>query len=173
MDADPMDADNNSMPPTSSFLDARLCGIKLKVTPESAYIKSKELVVFVREVERKLVVCQLHYNAERHLDAKRLSLKHPSAARDNGLLVVIKGQHCGKLVRRISHRYESDNGRKRDIMLLAVVTQREGSADELTGEQLELDVEDLCLGSETLEEKRRNDNLMTAVRQQARKNKAK
>jgi hypothetical protein len=48
----------------------------------------------------------------------------------------IKGDHCGKYVRRIHHRYHEDNGNKQALILLAVVEKGDGVADTLTGEQL-------------------------------------
>jgi len=49
----------------------------------------------------------------------------------------------------------------------------EGTADALTGEQLELDAGQLCVSSETADEKKKNDTLMTALRKEARKTRAK
>jgi hypothetical protein len=58
-------------------------------------------------------------------------------------------------------------------MILAVVKRRENAADSLTGEHLELGPSYLCVGVETREEKKCNDSLMTALREQARKIRAK
>jgi len=60
--------------------------------------------------------------------------------RDEGLLVVIKGEYCGKLVCRIHFRYSSDNI---PIADLAIVHHSGGAKDSLTGEQLELTADDL------------------------------
>jgi hypothetical protein len=54
-----------------------------------------------------------------------------------------------------------------------VVTRAEGLVDTLTGETLELEAEDLCVGSETKEEKQRNQLIMMALREQACKKCAK
>jgi hypothetical protein len=53
-------------------------------------------------------------------------------------------------------------------MQLAMVEHRDGAADLLTEEQIELRPEDLCQGFETEPEKKLNANLMTFLREQAR-----
>ena len=92
-------------------------------------------------------------------------MKHPNATRDNGLLVVIQGQHIGKYVRRIHHKY--NNGCA--SMILAVVTPVDGAADTLVGEQLELDVDVLCNAVETPEQKDLNSSLRAHLRREALK----
>ena len=56
---------------------------------------------------------------------------------------------------------------------MAVVKRTLEAADILTGEQLKLDACHLCVGVETKEEKNKNDSLMTALREQAHKTRAK
>jgi hypothetical protein len=94
--------------------------------------------------------------------------KSPNPTRDNGILMVVKGDHCGKYVRRIHHRYHEDNGNKQALILLAVVEKVEGAADTLTGEQFKLDSDSLCIAVETKEEKKLNENLMNSLRFNAR-----
>jgi hypothetical protein len=83
--------------------------------------------------------------------------------------MVVKGQHCGKYVRRIHHRYHEDNGNKQPLVNLAVVKKVDGAADTLTGEELELSPDSLCLAFETNEDKKLNVNLMNSLRENARK----
>jgi len=90
--------------------------------------------------------------------------KYPNATRDNGLLVIIKGEHCGKYVRRIHHRYKDGEA----IVILAVVIRVAGRVDSLSGEQLELDVSHLCVCHESKEDKVLNSFLMNALRAEAR-----
>jgi hypothetical protein len=45
--------------------------------------------------------------------------------------MVVKGEHCGKYVRRIHHRYHEDNGNKQALIILAVIKKVEGAADTL------------------------------------------
>jgi hypothetical protein len=83
--------------------------------------------------------------------------------------VVVEGEHCGKFVRRIHHRYYEENGNKQALIMLAVVKKVDGAPDILTGERLELGPDLLCLASETSEEKKLNANLMNSLRENARK----
>jgi len=49
------------------------------------------------------------------------------------------------------------------------VTRAEGVVDNLTGEILELEPEDLCVVLETKEDKKQNESVMTALCKQAHK----
>jgi hypothetical protein len=84
--------------------------------------------------------------------------------------MVVEGEHCGKYVRRIHHKYYEENGNKQALIMimLAVVKKVDGAPDILTGEQLELGPDSLCLASETKEEKKLNANLMSSLRESAR-----
>jgi len=112
-------------------------------------------------VDGQLSLRHKAYNTSQFLSPDWVSPKHPNPTRDNGLLVVIKGEHCGKHVRRIHHQYENGD----PIILLAVVKKNEDAANTLTGEQLQLDPGHLCIGAETKEEKRHNESLMTMFRE--------
>jgi len=107
----------------------------------------------------------MSYKTSQSLDPAWVSPKHPNPTHDNGLLVVIKGEHCGKYVQRIHHRYDQET----TIIILGVVKRMEDSADSLTGEQLELDVDHLCEGIEMKEDKKHNKLVMTALHEQAHK----
>ena len=98
-----------------------------------------------------------------------MSSRSPNPTRNNGLLVVVKGEHCGKYVRRIHHRYHEDNGKKQVLVILAVIKRVIGAANTLTGEQLKLDPDSLCLAIETNEDKKLNANLMNLLRENAHK----
>ena len=77
--------------------------------------------------------------------------------------MVIKGEHCGKYDRRIHHRYHEDNGGRQTLIILVVIKKANGAADILTGEQLELGPDSLCLAIETNEEKKLNTNLKNSL----------
>jgi len=53
-------------------------------------------------------------------------------------------------------------------MILAVMNRTEGTVDVLTGEQLELDVRQICVSIETMQEKKQNETLMTSLHDEAR-----
>ena len=105
-----------------------------------------------------------HFNTPRFLQPASVMPKHLSVTRDNGLLFVIKGDHCGKLVRRIHHRYID----QQDFVCLAVVKKVDSAADIILPERLELPPDSLCVGMESKEEKNLNHTLMNALREDAR-----
>jgi hypothetical protein len=131
--------------------------------------KNREVTVSIAKVEGVVSIRHQVYNASRGLFPAWVSPKSPNPTRNNGILMVVKGDHCGKYVRRIHHRYHENNGHRRALILLAVVEKMDGAADTLTGEQLELDSDSLCIAVETNEEKKLNENLMNSLRCNARK----
>jgi hypothetical protein len=151
------------------LLDPRLVGKQLRVVADGGDFKQKEIVVVIALVGGQLSIRHNKYKTSEALSPEWVSLKHPNPKRDNGLLVVIQGEHCGKHIRRIHHRLEN----KQIKMILAVVNRMEGTADRLAGEQLELDPGQLCVSLETTDERKQNDTLMTALREEARKIRAK
>ena len=155
--------------PQHPLLDSRLLGVQLKVIINGGDFKDKETAVSLELVAGQLSIRHTSYKTSRSVDLAWVSLKHPHPARDNGLLVVIKGKHCGKYVRRIHHKYDQGTA----IVILGVVKRTENAADSLTGERLELGEDHLCEGIETNDDKKRNKYLMTTLREQARKIRAK
>ena len=141
----------------------------LKVVINGGTFKQRELLASSVSVDGQLSIHHNIYNRSESLPLNWVFLKHPNLRCDNGLLVVIEGEHCGKYVQQIHHGYE--NGEI--IMILAVVKRTEGAADSLTREQLKLDASHLCVGSEIKDEKSLNDSLMSALHEQACKTHAK
>jgi hypothetical protein len=147
------------------LLDERLVGAKIKVVVnDGETYKDREVFVSIARVEGVVSIRHYVYNTSKGLSPAWVSTKSPNPTRDNGLLVVVKGEHCGKYVRRIHHRYHEDNGIKQAFIILAVVEKMDGVADTLTGEQFELGPDSLCLAFETNEDKKLNANLMTSLR---------
>ena len=130
--------------------------------------QNREVTVSIAKVEGEVSILHNVYNGSRCLDPSWVSPKIPNPTRDNGILMVVKGGHCGKYVRRIHHRYHKDNGNKQVLIILAVVKKGDGTADTLTGEQLELGPDSLCIAAETSEDKKLNANLMSSLREDAR-----
>ncbi len=151
-------------PPSHPFLDRRLLSANLKAIVNGDGYKNKEMVVTVAEIEGRLSIHYKHFNTSRFLEPDSVMPKHPSVTQDNSLLVVIKGDHCGKLVRRIHHWYI----RGEDFIYLAVMQKVDGAADIILPKRLELPPDCLCVGSETKEEKKLNNTLMNALRKEAR-----
>jgi hypothetical protein len=156
--------------PQYHLLDERLVGAQLKVVVnDGENYKNREVIVSIARVEGVVSIRHHVYNISKGLSPAWVSTKGPNPTRDNGLLVVVKGEHCGKYVRRIHHRYHEDNGNKRALILLAVVQKVVGATDTLTGEQFELGPDSLCLAFETNEDRKLNANLMNSLRENARK----
>ena len=149
--------------PQHPLLDSRLLGVQLKVIINGGDFEDKETAVTLELVAGQLSIRHTSYKTSRSVDPAWVSPKHPHPARDNGLLVVIKGEHCGKYVRRIHHRYDQGTA----IVILGVVKRTENAADSLTGERLELGEDHLCEGIETNDNKKHNKYLMTTLREQA------
>jgi len=112
--------------------------------------ENKELAVYVVEFNGQLSIRYDHYRTSISLQPDWVLPKYPCPKRHKGLLVVIKGIHCGKLVRRIHHR---NNNQQVITMILAVIRRESGVADVLSGEIVELLPEYLCVAAETKAEK--------------------
>ena len=145
--------------PQHPLLDERLVSAQLKVVVNNGEnYKNREVFVSIVRVEGVVSIRHHVYNTSKGLVPAWVSSKSPNLTRDNGLLVVVKGEHCGKYVRRIHHRYHEDNGNKQVFMILAVIEKVDGAADTLTGEQFELGPDSLCLAFETSEDRKLNGN---------------
>jgi hypothetical protein len=130
--------------PSSSkhiLLDSRLLNAQLKVVVTGGSYNKKELTASIEAVGGQPTILFKCYKTSTPLTPDWVTPKHPNPTRDNGLLVVIKGDHCGKYVRRIHHRYEGD----KTIMVLGVMNT---SVDTLTEERLALEASDLCVAKE-------------------------
>jgi hypothetical protein len=108
--------------------------------------------------------CQI-YNRSEALDPNWVTPKYPNMMRDNGLFIVIKGDHCGKYVLWIHHWYDGSVA----IASLAVVRRVAGLVDNLTGELLELDASHLCACEVSKEDKQLHHSLANALRESAPK----
>jgi len=151
------------------LLDVRLLGAQLKVSVTGGKFDHKEITASVISTDGRLSIQRRIYKSLQTLHPDWVTPKHPNPTRDNGLLVVIKGDHCGKYVRRIHHRYEGEKA----VVTLAVVNRVAGHVDSLTGEQLGLDVSHLCVCDEPKVDKGLNTSLMDSLREDARKTRAK
>jgi len=60
--------------------------------------KKKEIVVSIALISGQLSIRHNKYKTSESLSPEWVSLKHPNPTHDNGLLVVIQGEHCGKHV---------------------------------------------------------------------------
>jgi hypothetical protein len=163
-----------TLPPLSSIpsplehplLDSRLVGKMVQAAIVGGEHRKKQAPVAIVHNSDKVALCQSWHQVSRFMEPKWVEVKPPNPTHDNGLLIVIKGEHCGKYVCRIHHRYENDDC-QRPIMQLVVVDHGETGANVLMGEEIELMPEYLVQSFETDDEKQLNTNLMTAQRSQA------
>ncbi|KAF9032210.1 hypothetical protein BJ165DRAFT_1599112 [Panaeolus papilionaceus] len=153
--------------PTHPILDQRLLSIPLKVIVNGGDYAKKELVVTVENVEGQLCIHHKLFNTTKRLDPLWVSIQPVNPTRDNGLLVVILGEHCGKYARRIHHRYGET--KESVFVQLAVVRRAVSGLESLTDERFELPPTHLCLVSESKEQKILNATLMNSLREQARR----
>ena len=162
---------SNSGDQSDSWLDSRLLNVPLRVIVTRSGLKDKELTACVQCINRCIILCHKVYKTMAILDVGCIKLRQPNPTHDNGLLVVVKGDHCGKHVWWIYHHYEGEN--EAAIVILAVVEQVDGHVDTLTGEWLELDVSHLCVCKESMEDKGWNGLLMDKLCEEAWKTWAK
>lgn len=170
-DVPPVDRENTAVvaqpvAPQYVLLDPLLVDAKLNVKVNGGGYDNKDLVATVCTTGGCVSLRHVKYNTSNSLQPHWVTPRHPSPTHDNGLLVVIKGEHRGKYVRRIYHRHGKDAADT--VMILAVVSRTDGSADSLTGQQLELGVDFLCSVSESKKDKDLNRNLMKSLRDQHR-----
>ncbi|KAF8226919.1 hypothetical protein L208DRAFT_1299194 [Tricholoma matsutake] len=156
--------------PATAISNLQLLGVQPKVIINSGDFEDKETAVTLELVAGQLIIRHTSYKTSQSVDLAWVSPKHPHPTCDNGLLVIIKGEHCGKYVWQIHHR--CDQGTT-IIIILGIVKRTENVADSLTGEQLELGEDHLCKVIETNNDKKHNKYLMTALCEQACKNHAK
>ena len=98
----PVDAFDSA--PGHALLDLWLLDAWLRVFVTGGKYNKRELTASVHLIEGQLTIWHHFYKSWEALLPEWLTLKYPNPTRDNGLLVIIKGIHCGKYVRRIHHR---------------------------------------------------------------------
>ena len=91
--------------------------------------KDKEHSIIVVHTNRQLSICQDKYRTSYSIKPEWVTPTALKATHDNGLLIVIKGEHCGKYVRCLQHRHE--NGQT--YMIVSEVTVANDHVDTLTG----------------------------------------
>jgi hypothetical protein len=164
------DMDDHDQGRTRSYLlDEQLLNAQLKVLVTGGYFNGKEVTASIQADNGVISIRYKLYKTTTILNPDWVTPKYPNPTRDNGLLIVIKGEHCGKYVRRIHHQYEGEEA----IVILAVVQRVDGHVNTLMEERLELDVSHLCVCDESREDKKLNSSLMDELREEARKTWAK
>lgn len=154
-----------SMPtPQHVLLNPRLVGVSLVAFIDNGdNFKNKLADVDIRcGADEQPCIFHRRFKTNTSLAPDWVRPKHPSASNDQGLLVVIEGEHCGKYVRRINHLHRPDGV----VMVLAVVEHISSTPDKLTGEELILSPNVLCKAVESEADKKINKNIMTEMRKE-------
>lgn len=146
------------------LLNELLTKVKLNVIVNGGGCVQKEVAASVAVVDGHLEICHIKYGRTNILQPEWVTPKHPNAAHDNGLLVVITGEYCGRFVRRLNHRHTGSVS----LMTLAVITRAEDGSQTLEGEVLELGTDVLCTVTEPKEERERYKNLTQTLRNEYR-----
>lgn len=153
-----LDADS----PRHWILDHRLTDKPLQVIVTGGEYSAKHITVVPTAVDGRVVVRWKHYRSWKNVKPGWISVKHPAANRDNGLLVVIAGIHTGSYVRRYDHFYKDS----KDFIWAMKITHNENDVDTMSGEPIILDTDDLCLSYDTSPHKKANDHLLSDLRRE-------
>lgn len=137
--------------------------VKDNATEESS--RDKETSVFIDQSNGSCALRTKKYHQWHPLSVDSVTPKHPSPTHDNGLIIVIQGEHTGAYGRRLGH--VKRNGIT--YMVLEIVTIKEGKADTLTGKIIELPAEDMCVVDESASQKKLNTDLMKISRRNYQK----
>ncbi|KAF8809404.1 hypothetical protein BYT27DRAFT_7222356 [Phlegmacium glaucopus] len=125
------------------LIDRRLIGAELNAVANGGSYKDKSLTVSIVEVDGRICIRHIVYRTSNYLEPSWVAPKYPNPTWDNGLLVIIKGDYCGK-----------HNGQV--VVILAVVKRMDG-------------VDFLCTCPEDKAQKDYNRLLMTLLHNEAHK----
>jgi len=114
----------------------------MKVLVTDGEHKGKDMVITIAQVDGQLSIWFSHYKTSGFLPPEQVSSKHPNLTCNNGLLVVIESEQCGKYVCQLHHPYEDGW----PIVIVAVIHQMENGQETLSGECLEFSPNELCIG---------------------------
>ena len=81
--------------PQHKLFDSRLLGIQLKVRVND---EDKDTIAVVTLTEGRWSIRHPYHKTLEYLAPETVKAKNPHPTRDNGLLVVIEGEHTGKYV---------------------------------------------------------------------------
>lgn len=143
------------------LLNPALAGKSVKVVMNDGNTIRKETVVSLHCTNGLCSMRTIHYHTSVQVMESTVTPKYPSPTHDNGLVLVIKGEHAGKHGRRLYH--SKRNGQV--YMIMEVVIVQQGQKDQLTGEVLELSPDHLCVADESVQQKKINADVMKELRQ--------
>lgn len=151
-----------SDPPTLQhiLLHPSFLNVTLNVIANGGRYENKAIPATVTMINGCLAMRHVLRSTSYALEHEWIKHKHPSPTHDNGLVVVIEGEHHGKYLRCLYH----DGYGRTALMIAAVVERVEGSTDCITGEQLKIACDLLCTVQESAEEIKRMKKLIKDTR---------
>jgi hypothetical protein len=143
--------------PSHPFLSQNLSGVKLK-----ALMDGNLITVFTDGG----TLYQFHNKRALCIDITKVHPKHPNPTRDNGLCVVMEGEHCGKFVRRL---YFQKSGGENLMKVVVVLRKGAKEANEISSppEIYVFAPGILCMCDETGDERKGSDRLLQDLRKAA------
>jgi hypothetical protein len=155
-------------PPEHRLIHSSFLGNFFQVIVNGGAYTNKELTAKVVMVDGNILLRYACRGTDYPLLSEWVRPLHPSPTHDNGLVIVIEGEHHGKYLRRLHH-----NGYKKSaLMVAAVVERRRDATDNFTGEVITIDCESLCVVKESAEEVKRMKPIMQEKRTAYRKGQA-
>ncbi|PBK58600.1 hypothetical protein ARMSODRAFT_1028140 [Armillaria solidipes] len=133
-------------------LNCKLKGLGIRVYLDNIRGKNKDVVVTLELHEGRLQLRKKNQRSRVTIDPNRISPIHPRT-RDYGRWVVIQGEHCGKHVRAIQFKRLSKEKLEWELF---VVVPRNKEIDMVTGEEIYVSHDSLCLAPESVESKQLN-----------------
>lgn len=130
------------------LLHPSFLNLTLNVIANGGKYEHREIPATITMMYGHLAMLHVLKKTSHALEPEWITPKHPSPTHDNGLLIVIKGEHHGKYLRRLYH----DGYGRTALMIAAVVEKVEGSEDCITGEHLKISCDLLCTVKEPAEE---------------------
>jgi hypothetical protein len=148
------------------LLHTSFLNVTLNVIANGGKYKNQVIPAIISIVDGRLAMRHVIRNTSYALEPDWIKPKHPSPTHDNGLVLVIKGEHHGKYLRRLHH----DGYGHTALMIAAVVERIEGSVDRITGEQVKIECDCLCTVRESVEQVKRMKKAMENARVTYRQN---
>jgi hypothetical protein len=151
--------------PEHQLIHSSFLGNSFQVIVNGGTYNNKELTAKVAMVDGRILLRYACRGTDYPLLPEWVRPVHPSPTHDNGLVIVIQGEHHGKYLRRLHHK----GYKKSALMVAAVVERRRDATDNFTGEVVTINCESLCVVKESAEEVKRMKSIMQEKRTAYRK----
>ncbi|KAK7449299.1 hypothetical protein VKT23_013442 [Stygiomarasmius scandens] len=140
-----------------------LLGKKLTAIAHGGGYLNKQVTVYsTLNEDGQVDVIWERYQKKHIISPRWIWPRYPNFARDNGLLIVTSGMHAGKFARRFDHRRDGS-------MHVEIVDHEEGREDVLTGQEVLIKSDELCLAYESHETRELNHSTLKAKRDRFKK----